>query len=107
MLVEDSPVHRSLFVAGLIVILIPWMGLALAEIAVPAKVLRWRRRILERRVDHPASGSVARIFDSFTGEASGSAESHPSSVLRRVRMIGLLNLLLSSVVAAAILSIRS
>jgi len=67
-----------------------WFALALLEIFVPASVLRWRRAWIDERRGRFGSQRVADFFDRLI-----------SSVELRVRLVGLVNLLLAWITASA------
>jgi hypothetical protein len=80
----------------LIVSISAWIVVALAEIIVPAHAIRWRRRILMRKRGRFGAAAVGRAFDGLTGEDPDPQADQSSSTVDRVRVIGLINLLLAA-----------
>jgi hypothetical protein len=76
---------------------------ALLEILVPARVIRWRKGLIEQRRGRFGSGQVADFFDQLTGERAHPDAWSVPSVRFRVRVIGLVNLLLAGLFAFVLL----
>jgi hypothetical protein len=79
-------------------------AIALLEIFVPARAIRWRRRLIDKRPGRFGRRQVADFLDQLTRERG-----HPDAwaipqVRNRVRVLGLLNLLLACLAALVLLS---
>jgi hypothetical protein len=95
--------HRIALLMVAVPVLSLWIGAALIEILAPVRFLRWRRRFLGRRTRRLGSAQVAGFFDGLTGELDSPEGLSATSVQRRVRLIGLVNLLLASTTALVLI----
>jgi hypothetical protein len=83
-----------------------WFAIALLEILVPSLAIRWRRRLIDKQRGRFGSRHVADFFDQLTGERGYPDAWTIPSVQRRVRVLGLANLLLACLAAFVLAASR-
>jgi hypothetical protein len=94
----------SIVYAAGIVLLTLWATIGVLEIVRPGAAIRWRRAWLTRRPGGRSTQRVANAIDSFTHERESPDAWTSPSVLRRVRVIGVVNLALAACSGAVLLT---
>jgi hypothetical protein len=86
----------SIAYAADVIVVALWAMLGALEIVRPGLVVRWRRAWLTRRPGGRLTRRVATVVDSFTHENDADHGGRSPLLLRRVRVIGIVNLALAT-----------
>jgi hypothetical protein len=92
------------YATSVLVFTLLWATIGVVEIVRPGVVVRWRRAWLTRRPGGGLTQRVAQVVDSFTREADAPDAWKSPSVLRRVRVIGIVNLALAACFGVVLLT---
>ncbi len=80
-----------------------WIGLALLEILFPARVIRRRKRLIDKRRSRFGGDPVADAVDTLSHERGAANPWTLPSVQRKVRAFGFVNLFLALVASFVVL----